>query len=299
MTNTADNTPVAQAKQLTKDFGNGKGVFGVDFVLHPGEVIGFVGPNGAGKSTTINILTGLVKPDSGQIELFGKTYDHNSLYKVMSRVGVMYSESTLDETLTAQDVFTRSQELLGKDYSHQWTDMSLKLELDLHKKIRKLSFGNKKKVGVIHALMHEPDIIIMDEPTSGLDPIIRERFIALIRQAAARGAGVLLSSHDLGEVQEVSDRIVMIKQGQVVMTDRTDTILNKAQRLFRLIKPPQKLIAKIEKAPFVSRAQHSVHDLSFYTSEYEAATELIATEKFYNFFIERSSLEDTFKEYYD
>lgn len=291
--------PVLQCKAMVKDFGAGKGIFGVNLSLKAGQVVGFVGPNGAGKSTTINILAGLTRPDSGSMSVFGQPYDYQNFYKGAPQIGVMFSELTLDDSLTARAVFIQSQQLLGKDCSAQWQSMSKLLGLDVNKSIRTLSLGNKKKVGIVHALMHRPRLIIMDEPTSGLDPIIRQHFVDIIKEAASAGASILLSSHDLEEVQEVSQQIVMIKEGKIVLDSPTDTILSLAQRTFQLISPPRTVVAKIEKLPAISNVHNSGALYTFQTKDYEAATRLITEAHFYNFYIEKPSLEASFKGYYE
>jgi ABC-2 type transport system ATP-binding protein len=295
----ASDEIVLQCAGLTKDFGQSKGIFGVDLTLKAGAVVGFVGPNGAGKSTTINILAGLTRPDSGTTSAFGESYDYRTFYKRASRIGVMFSELTLDESLTAHKVFIQSQQLLGRDCSLQWQAMAEQLNLDVHKPIRKLSLGNKKKVGIVHALMHQPELIIMDEPTSGLDPIIRERFVGIIKEAADAGSSILLSSHDLGEVQEVSTQIVMIKEGRIVLDSPTDTILNLAQRTFQLVAPPRALVQKVEKLAAVTDIRKNALLYTFQAKDYEAVTRLITSEHFYNFYIEKPNLEDAFKDYYE
>ena len=170
------------AKNLTKDFGQGKGVFGLNFKIEPGQIVGFVGPNGAGKSTTINILSGFIKPDAGSVEIFGQTVDHLSVYKIMPRIGLLFAENTLEEDLTPTQIFERSQELLRRDWSKNWRSMAKTLELDLNKPVKKLSLGNKKKVAIIAALMHQPDLAVLDEPTSGLDPLMTSRFFGLLQR---------------------------------------------------------------------------------------------------------------------
>ncbi len=288
-----------QATSLTKDFGNGKGIFSVDLTLSAGEIMGFVGPNGAGKSTMVNILTGLIKPDGGSFDIFGELQTFKNIFRSMPRIGVMYSELAFSEDMTPKQIFVQSQEILGKDYTANWMSLSETLDLDIHKTIKKLSLGNKKKVGVVHALMHQPDLIIMDEPTSGLDPLIRDRFLSLMKAAAERGAAILLSSHDLSEIQEVSDNVTMIKSGKIIISDSTATILSKSQRVFHLINPSSGLMQALKKQPYVSGARKTGPNFIFQTNQYEDTTKLITDSKFYDFFVMQPSLEETFKEYYE
>jgi len=290
---------VLDVQNITKDFGDGKGIFDVSLSIQPGEIVGFVGPNGAGKSTTINAVTGLIKPQQGSVALFGRQVDQVSIHSLFPKVGVMYSESTIEEGKTARQIFERTQALLGKNYDKSWTGMSRIFGLDTNKKVKKLSLGNKKKVAAVRTLMHEPDLIIMDEPTSGLDPIMRESLMELIHHAADNGAAVLLSSHDLGEVQQVSTRIIMIKSGKIIVDDSTPNILHKSLRLFRLINPPKELADKLTALPGVQSPHKQGKDLLFHTKDYEAVVKQLNSAKFYNFFLEQPSLEDAFKEMYE
>jgi ABC-2 type transport system ATP-binding protein len=289
----------ASVKGLTKDFGNGKGVFDVSFAVQPGEIVGFVGPNGAGKSTTINAITGLIKPDSGTFSLFGHELNQVTIHTVLRKVGIMYSEPTLEESKTARQIFDRTAALLGKDCTETWQEMSRQFDLDVDKKVKKLSLGNKKKVQAIRALMHNPELIIMDEPTSGLDPIVKDSFMDLLRTAAQNGASVLLSSHDLTEVQHVSSRIIMIKSGKVILDDNTANILNQSVRLFRLIDPPAEFAHTLNKLSFINDLRKQGNDLTLQTAEYIQLIQLLGDKKFYNYFVEQPSLEDTFKEKYE
>ncbi len=287
-----------EVTNLTKDFGNSKGIFDVNFSAGPGEIIGFVGPNGAGKSTTINILTGLISADSGNVEILNTSVTPTSAHQLMKQLGIMYSESTLDESKTAAQVFKDTERLIGKDCSEAWQSIAKQFELDITKRIKKLSLGNKKKVAAIRALMHKPELIIMDEPTSGLDPIIKDGFMNMLRSAANQGATVLLSSHDLSEVQHICTRIIMIKNGKIIIDDTTSDILGKLQRRFRLIKPDKALVDAITKQTGAEDVQTSDDQLIIHTSEYQKVIEIMEKAKFYDYFIEQPSLEDAFKEKY-
>lgn len=294
----AHATSLLQAQGLVKSFGKGKGIFDVDLTVHQGEIVGFVGPNGAGKSTTINVLTGLVRPDQGALKVFGSTVDHTSIYRFMPRIGVMFSEQTIDEDITAAEVFTRSERLLGKPCRTQWQEMSRMLELDTTRKVKKLSLGNRKKIGVVYALMHDPELLIMDEPTSGLDPLIRERFMTMMTERAAKGCGVLMSSHDLGEVQQICHRIIMLKAGKVILSDTTEAILNKAGRTFRLVSPPGALLQKIRTDLGTTVEQDGGNEVILQARDHAALLNLLTASMFYNFYVERPTLETAFKEYY-
>ena len=289
---------LVSVKNITKDFGRRRGVFGLNFEIGYGEIVGFVGPNGAGKSTTINILAGFVKPDAGNMVIFDLPTDHLNVYKLMPRIGLLFAENTLQEDLTASQTFKRSQELLRQDLSKNWQDMAKLLELDLDKPVKKLSLGNKKKVAVINALMHKPDLLILDEPTSGLDPLITSRFFGLLEGVVKRGGSVFLSSHELAEVQQICSRIMMIKNGKIIISDTTQNILEKAYKVFIFKNIPDKLLKSVQTLSKSRRTIRAGDETKLYTKDARPILNLFAKNKFYDFYLERPSLEEMFQESY-
>jgi ABC-2 type transport system ATP-binding protein len=294
---TASPPVVLQARKLTKDFGHHKGIFGVDVALSEGEIVGFIGPNGAGKSTTINILTGLIRADRGTFKLFGKKTDSASIYKLMPHLGILYSEPTLDTDVSAKRLFKRNQKLMGRDCTAQWQRLSSELGLDIDKKIGQLSLGNKKKVGIVNAMMHMPRLLIMDEPTSGLDPLVRTSLLRLLEEFAAQGGAVLLSSHDLGEVQQICHRVTMIKEGKVVLNESTEQLLQRAARNFRLVRPPATTVEALAKIG-VSVVHQGGGELAFQAKDYGTVIKTITQTGFYDFYVEHPSLAEAFAEEY-
>lgn len=284
-----------EARNITKDFGQKKGVFGLELTLHPGEIVGFIGPNGAGKSTTIGMLCGNIYPDSGGVRIFGKPIKPTTIYKHMSHIGILLSEPTTENNLTPKQAFVEAEQLYGRTTS--WEALSQKLNLDIHKTISKLSLGNKKKVGIILALMHEPDLIIMDEPTSGIDPLIAGKFGTLLREASARGSAVLLSSHDLNEIQDVCDRVIMIKDGHILIDKPINDLLKTANRKISVNNPDQKLRAALAKLQKDNCTETSA-GLILQTQHYAQVIELLVKHGHYDFLVENPSLEEMFAEYY-
>jgi ABC-2 type transport system ATP-binding protein len=206
---------VIEVKNLTKDYGQGRGVFDVSFYVNKGEVFGFLGPNGAGKSTTIRHLMGFSVPDSGETYING----HSSLYKrniTMRNVSYIPGEVALPLNLTGQEVIDEQKELKGvvDDTLLNWLiDI---FEVDLSLLCKEMSLGMKRKLAIVSAFMSDPDIIIMDEPSSGLDPEMQEVFVELIKLEKRRGKTILLSSHIFEEVDAVCERIAVIKDGVIV-----------------------------------------------------------------------------------
>lgn len=283
-----------QARELTKDYGQGKGAFGVNLDLKAGEIVGFIGPNGAGKSTTLNMLNGLIRPTSGLIQYFEQDCNDNTLYRVNDRLGVLLSDVPFEKSFTPRRILREASLLLGKNLEAKYTELSQYFELNLDVKFGKLSLGNKKKVGMIMALMHEPDIALLDEPTSGLDPLIQQKTLKLLTDIKNRGGSVLLSSHTLSEVQSICDRIIMIKNGKIILEDTTQNVLDKAQKLFRLCNPSPQLIQLIQTELSVTKVIKSNSEIHVYTDNPSTILDLLNQHQFYDFYLERPTLEETF-----
>lgn len=209
-----------EVENLTKDYGFGRGVFDVSISVKPNEVFGFLGPNGAGKSTTIRHLMGFSKPDGGHTRLFGEeTFD--KYYDVLGRVGYIPGEVALPQGLTGRDFIDMGTELRKRSGAKSvlLDEMLKKFELDdavLRCETKRMSLGVKRKLAVVTAFMHDPEVLILDEPTSGLDPVMQERFVEYVHELKARGKTILLSSHIFSEIDSTCDRIAIIKDGRIV-----------------------------------------------------------------------------------
>lgn len=209
---------VIEVKDLTKDYGSGRGVFDVSFAINQGEVFGFLGPNGAGKSTTIRHLMGFSKPQKGETYILGMPTFKN-YYKFLSKVGYIPGEIALPQGLTGWQ-FIRMMQNMQKIHNEEQLSKMLNLfELDdvvVKGETKRMSLGVKRKLAIVVAFMSDPDILILDEPTSGLDPVMQEVFIQLIKKEKERGKTILLSSHIFSEVDATCDRIAIIKDGKIV-----------------------------------------------------------------------------------
>ena len=204
-----------ETKKLTKYYGKARGIVDVDISVEEGEIFGFIGPNGAGKSTTIRTLLGLIKKSSGSATIFGMDCEKDKV-KILAEVGYLPGEVFYYDNMRAIDLLRYSASFYKKDCSKRIAELAEALSLDLNKKIEDMSLGNKKKVGIVQGLLHSPRLIVLDEPTSGLDPLMQRTFFDLIQQENKRGATVLFSSHILGEVQRICDRVAIIKEGRIV-----------------------------------------------------------------------------------
>ena len=212
---------VIEIEDLTKDYGNGKGVFHVDLNVEEGEVFGYLGPNGAGKSTTIRHLMGFSKPDSGFTRIYGKnTFDN--YYQLLQYVGYLPGEIALPKGLTGDEFIEMMQNLRHMKDRGKANELIDMFELDNLGETRSMSLGQKRKLAIVAAFMHDPAILVLDEPTSGLDPIMQKRFTNFVVDEKKRGKTILLSSHIFSEVDATCDRIATIKDGVIVDRFNTD-----------------------------------------------------------------------------
>ena len=225
-------TAVIETKKLTKSYGKARGIINVDLTVGEGEIVGFIGPNGAGKSTTIRTLLSLIYKTSGEARIFGLDCQKDRV-KILQDVGYLPSEVFYYENMRAADLLKYSASFYKKDCTARMKTLAEALELDLSKKIEDMSLGNKKKVGIVQGLMHSPKLIILDEPTSGLDPLMQRTFFNLIKEENERGAAVLFSSHILSEVQNLCSRVVIIKEGRIISTQKISELRNNACKRVR------------------------------------------------------------------
>ena len=201
--------------ELTKHYGKHRGINNLSFSVNQGEFFGFIGPNGAGKSTTIRTLMGLIRPTGGSASIFD--LDCHSKASVIARdVGYLPSENSYYENMKVRELLQYTADLYGMDCKTMMKELADRRNLDLSRKIADLSLGNKKKVGIVSAIMTSPKLIIMDEPTSGLDPLIQQAFYDILKEENSRGATVFFSSHVLSEVQKLCDRVAILKEGQLI-----------------------------------------------------------------------------------
>src|SRR5665647_2400083 len=205
---------VIEIRNLTKSYGKARGIIDVSLNVEEGEIFGFIGPNGAGKSTAIRTLLGLIYPTSGTSTIFGKNC--TQFPEIRKEVGYLPSEVFYYDNMRVMDLLKYSASFYKKDCTKRIKELAEIMDLDLKKKIDDLSFGNKKKVGIVQGLLHEPKLIILDEPTSGLDPLMQQKFFELIGQENKNGATVFFSSHILTEVQKMCERVAIIKEGKII-----------------------------------------------------------------------------------
>jgi len=222
------------AKGLTKSYGSVQALRGVDLEVKPGEIFGFLGPNGSGKTTTIRCMLDLIRPSAGQLRVLGLDPQAEPL-AVRARAGYLPGELRLDDNMTAEGVLGFFNQLRGGKAEWKFIrHLAVRLSLDLHTPIKNFSKGNKQKVGVVQALMHRPELLLLDEPTSGLDPLVQQEVLRLVAEARAGGSTVFFSSHVLSEVQEIAERVAIIRHGVVVEVAETASLIQRAFRRVRI-----------------------------------------------------------------
>lgn len=287
---------VIEIKNLTKNYGKARGVTNVNLNVEQGEIFGFIGPNGAGKSTTIRTLLGLISPTSGSATIFGKNC--NDAPEVRMEVGYLPSEVFYYDNMRVIDLLKYSASFYKKDCTKRIKELAEVMDLDLKKKIDDLSFGNKKKVGIVQGLLHEPKLIILDEPTSGLDPLMQQKFFELIEQENKKGATVFFSSHILGEVQRLCSRVAFIKGGKIIKLEKMSTLQENTYKKFSI--DAKAVIAKeYFELTGVSKLEVKGNTVDFiYKGNINSIMKKIADIELRNLTIVEPDLEEIFMHYY-
>jgi ABC-2 type transport system ATP-binding protein len=285
---------IIKTEKLTKYYGSHRGIIEVDLEVHQGEVFGFLGPNGAGKTTTIRVLLDLIRPTSGKAYVFGieSSVDPVAIHR---RIGYLPGEFALYDRLTGGQTLEYFGNLRGgvdKAYRAQLVE---RFDLDPSRRYREYSKGNKQKVGLVAALQHRPELLMLDEPTAGLDPLVQQTFFSLLREHVKDGATVFLSSHILSEVERSCDRVAIIREGRLVRVDRVDALRDLAHHQVELRfegKPPADAFKKLKGVSDVTVEDHilRMRVLGSITPVVQAAAKLGVTD----FLSREPSLEETF-----
>ena len=224
---------IIEVNNLTKDYGDNKGIFSINFSVKKGEVLGFLGPNGAGKTTTIRHLMGFSKADKGSCTINGlNCFDNSS--EIQKYLGYLPGEIAFLDDMTGIKFINFVAEMKGiKDLSRA-KELIERFELNPKGKIKKMSKGMKQKIGIVCAFMQEPDILILDEPTSGLDPLMQNEFIKLIAEEKEKGRTILMSSHNFEEIEKACDRAAIIKEGKIVAVENISTLKESKQKIYNV-----------------------------------------------------------------
>jgi len=240
-------TAVIALQKLTKSYGSHRGIIDVDLEVQQGEVFGFLGPNGAGKTTTIRTMLDLIRPTSGKAFVFGIESSGDPV-AIHRRIGYLPGEFTLYDRLTGAQTIEYFANLRGgvdRTYQKSLVDQ---FELDTSRRFREYSKGNKQKVGLISALQHKPELLMLDEPTAGLDPLMQQSFFEMLKQTAAEGRTAFLSSHILSEVEKTCGRVAIIREGRIARVGSVESLRDLAHHQVELRfagDPPADAFAKL------------------------------------------------------
>jgi len=278
--------------EARKYYGKSRGIHQVTLEVNTGEIFGFVGPNGSGKTTLIRILLGLLELQDGHAYIMDKEVKLGS-HLINQDIGYMPSESFFFNEMKVSGVldFFSSMRKVNPEYLKLLIE---NLDIDLSKKFGALSFGNKKKVGIVVALMHQPKILILDEPTSGLDPLIQSRFLELLLDAKKNGTTILLSSHVLSEIEKVCDRVALIKEGVILFTKSMEDIRKDEHK--RLMVTPNYQNLVLEGLSYINDFNGSSHYT--YHGDVNSLIHYLSQYKFKDVVLRNIGLEELFAVYY-
>ena len=286
---------VVELNHLKKYYGKTRGIKDVSFIIREGEIYGFIGPNGAGKSTTIRTMLGLINSTSGSILFNGKEFDKNDI-DTKRNIGYLPSEINLYDDMTVKQLFDYHESFYDSDLSKRREELVELFQIEENKKIEDLSLGNKKKVGIVLALMHEPKILILDEPTSGLDPIMQKIFHDLLLKEKKKGTTILYSSHVLSEVSSICDTIGFIKDGVII---KEDLIENIKKNNYTYLVISSKDIDKIKKDLKLDIVKEDDEEIIFLNNmDFNLLIKKLSKYSIDKLLIEEVSLEDLFINFY-
>ena len=283
-----------QTQALTKFYGKARGIRELTLTVEQGEFFGFIGPNGAGKSTTIRCLLGLITPTSGSARVLGLDIG-TSRKEILTRTGYLPSEAVFYRGMRVREVLKLSADLRGKNCAREAEALCARLQLDPGKKVEELSFGNRKKVGIVCALQHKPELLILDEPTTGLDPLMQREFFSILRERNREGATVFLSSHILSEIQRNCTRAAIIREGRIITCGAvTELAKTNARRVSLRGNPDLTALSGIKDI------KRSDDQLSFlYGGELNALLHALAKSEIADLTIAEPDLEEIFLHYYE
>ena len=286
---------ILEIDNLTKYYGNIRGVENLSLKLEEGEIFGFIGPNGAGKSTTIRSIMNLVNKTSGKVLVENEVFDKDNV-KIKEKIGYLPSEINLYDDLTVKEMLDYHEKFYKKDIFKRRQELVKRLEIDEKKKIEDLSLGNLKKLGIVLAFMHEPKILILDEPTNGLDPIMQNVFYDLIREEKAKGNTVFYSTHILNEVSKICDRVGIIRNGALIKIEKIEDLSKKNLTIVTISSKQSRDIANKLKVKTVFEDDATIK----FNNElpHDDLIKCLSNYKIDKILIEEATLDDMFLHYY-
>jgi ABC-2 type transport system ATP-binding protein len=288
---------IIEVNKLTKYYGKSRGIVDVSFSEEEGEIFGFIGPNGAGKSTTIRLLLSLIHPTGGRARVFGKDVSKHGP-EIRRDIGYLPSDVFYYEGMKVIDLLKYSASFYNCDCKQRMQELSEYMELEMNRRISDLSYGNKKKVGIVQGLLHSPKLLFLDEPTAGLDPLMQRKFFDLIRAENARGVTVFFSSHILGEVQRLCTRVGIIREGKIVEISDIRTLQKNNYKKVGVTATG--LDQKAFEMPGVTNIQAENGTIHFFfKGDINAVLQKIGSIQVADVTIEEPTLEEIFMHYYE
>ena len=287
---------------LTKYYGNVKGNEDVSFEVYGGEIFGFLGPNGAGKSTTIRLMLGFLKPDSGGVRLLGHdVLDEDELVEIKRHVGYVPGEFSFHEGLTGDAVLDYFETMRGGERREELTST---FSPPLGREIGEYSTGNKQKLALVQAFMHDPDLVVMDEPTRGLDPLMQRKVYDFLLNERDNGTTVFFSSHILSEVEKIADRVGVIRDGEIAGVEDIDEVISMSGKVLEIetaetVETSEFEMESVEKVEKIEPVEGGAGRVSMVaTGNYDALLKSIAEHKVIDLSVRETTLEDLFMHYY-
>ncbi|MEJ2011620.1 MAG: ABC transporter ATP-binding protein [Anaerolineales bacterium] len=293
--------PAILLEGLKKNYGEVKALQGVNLSVDEGEIFGFLGPNGAGKTTTIRCMLDLIRPNAGKIRMLGIDPQQNPV-KVRAKSGYLPGELNLEGNLTGIALMRYLQDLRGeRSRLERARELAERLEVDLSLPIKNLSHGNKQKIGLIQALMHDPQLLVLDEPTTGLDPLIQRELLKILGEARESGATVFFSSHIISVVEHIASRVGIIRRGKIIEVAETSDLMKRAVRRAHVRFRQPVDVQTFNRLPGVSVISEDGGQsvLLQVTGDMDGLIKELARQAVIEIETERPSLEEIFMTYYD
>lgn len=284
---------------LNKYYGKSRGIENVNLSIAEGEIFGFIGPNGAGKSTTIRTLLNFIHPTSGTAKIFGLDIVDDTK-EIKKHIGYVSSEISFYDDMKVSELFKYSAQFYGQKFTDRIAELVEIFDVDINKNLSDLSFGNKKKVAIIQALLHQPKLLILDEPTSGLDPLMQSKFFEVLRKENQQGMTIFFSSHILNEVQKICHRVAIIKDGVIIEVEEIEKLRKRNYK-----KVIMELMIKQTEVPFQINGMTNISInpdntiISFmFQGNVNELMQQLAQIKLENLWLEEPTLEEIFMHYY-
>ncbi len=288
---------IIEVSHLTKFYGKSRGIVDVSFNVEEGEIFGFIGPNGAGKSTTIRLLLSLIHPTKGEGKVFGLDVAKHGP-EIRRSIGYLPSEVFYYEGMKVIDLLNYSASFYDGNFTERMKYLSDLMELEMNRRISDLSFGNKKKVGIVQGLLHNPKLLLLDEPTSGLDPLMQRKFFDLIREENKQGVTAFFSSHILGEVQRLCNRVGIIREGSMVEISDIRTLQQNNYK--KISVTANDLTQEFFDTPGVTNMKMENGSVNFFfKGDINAMVKKVSSLHLKDVIIEEPTLEEIFMHYYE